>query len=250
MPIFKKGKIEDNSNNYNELYKIFMNEKYDVEILFNFYWKNFVSDPKILENHPLIGKRLLKYSDEYFIVSNKNKNQNINSDKNSQLNSTENPQNLPINKILYKNLIPLDLSSDNYLFTKFLKFHLGFVKFSQWYQPNDFNKLEVNETIMKDYLTKSLLVCLDKTKKDLKEKLNTVSDFKLISNTCIKERLTLYNFMIEFDIDPSSAKEFINVIYMKAYRNKSYVPDLSSETKNINVDSLLKIYSKEKSFGL
>ena len=56
--------------------------------------------------------------------------------------------------------------------------------------------------------------------------------------------------MIEFEIDPSYAREFINVIYMKSYRNKSYVPDLSNETKNIDVDSLLKIYVKEKSFNL
>lgn len=246
MPIYKKAKIEDNSNNYNELYKIFMNEKYDVEILFNFYWRNFVSDPKILENHPLIGKRLLKFSEEYFIVKNHNKN----TTENNSFDSKDSTKSVPINKILYKNLIPLDLSSENYLFTKFLKFHLGFVKFSQWYKPNDFNKLEVNETIMKDYLTKTLLVCLDKSKKNLKEKLNTISDFQLISNTCIKERLTLYNFMIEFEIDPSYAREFINVIYMKSYRNKSYVPDLSNETKNIDVDSLLKIYVKEKSFNL
>jgi hypothetical protein len=240
MPIFKQSTIEDNSNKNKELFKKFMNEKYDVDILFNFYWKNFVTDPKILENHPLLGKKLMKLSEEFFVVANKNKNLEIE----NNLGSVD--KNFPVNKILYKNLIPLDLSSENYLFTKFLKFHFGFVKFSQWYKPNDFSKLEVNDTIMKDYLSKNLLVCLDRSKKELKEKINTLSDFKLISNTCIKERLSLYNFMIEFDIEPSAAKEFINIMFMKAYRNKAYNPDLSSETKNINLESLLKIYSKDK----
>ena len=43
---------EDSFNNDNknkELYKIKMNEKYDIEICFNFYWKNYVKDPKIFE---------------------------------------------------------------------------------------------------------------------------------------------------------------------------------------------------------
>jgi hypothetical protein len=127
-----------------------------------------------------------------------------------------------------------------------MKFHLGFVKFSQWYGPNNFNKLEVNESIMKDYLTKGLLMCLDQNKKDLKDKLNTMNDFQIVSKICVKERLSLYNFLLESEINSKDAKNYINKFYMKTFRNKIYVPDFNKEIKNVEVDSLMYVYNKVK----
>ncbi len=200
-----------------------MNENYDLELLFNFYWKNLITDPKIFENHPLLGKRLMNLSDTYFFNQKKNQNH--------------------IDKILYKSLIPLDSSPENFLFLKFMKFHLGFLRFNQWYQPNDFNKLEVNELVMKDYLTKSLVVCLESNKRKIKEKLHLMTDFQIISNVCRRERITLYNFLQDFDSSANS-KDFINSLYLKTYRGKVYKLNFSKETKQAVLDEILGVYSK------
>lgn len=227
MPIFKKVKYDEIENK--ELFKKYMNDKYEVELLFNFYWNSIVKDHKIFENHSLIGKKLKSLSEEYFIIKNK-----------------EDVENKDIfnSKILYKNLIPLDISSDNYLFTKFIKFHMNFVKFNQWYKPNDFEKLEVNETIMKEYLTKDLIQCLEKSKKKLGDTVDNLSDFKLISNTCVKQRLSLFNFLVDFNIERKDARDFINKMYLKIYRNKVYELDFSKELKDVNMEKFIESYSK------
>jgi hypothetical protein len=229
MPHFKKVKYDEIENK--ELYKKYMNEKYEVELLFNFYWNSIVKDPKIFENHSLIGKKLKSLSEEYFIVKNKEQTEN---------------KDIFNSKILYKNLIPLDISSDNYLFTKFIKFHINFVKFNQWYLPNEFAKLEVNEIIMKDFLTKELIQCLEKNKKKLEGSLETLSDFKLISNTCVKQRLSLFNFLIDFNIERKDAKDFINKMYLRVYRNKVYELNFSKELKDENMEKFVEGYSKNK----
>jgi hypothetical protein len=81
----------------------------------------------------------MKLSEDYFIVSDK----------------TEDGDKLidpAVKNILYKNLIPLDLSAENYLFIKFMKVHIGLAKFSKWYGPNNFSELEINEITMNTIL--------------------------------------------------------------------------------------------------
>ena len=235
MPKFIKEEISDRDDSehslYNdyinkELYKKKMNDKYEIEICFNFYWKNFIKDPKIFEGHNLVGKKLMKLSEDYFI----SKNKNLNSKDNNTRNFDER-----VKQIFYKGLIPLDPSAENYLFMKFIKFHFGFLQFINWYEPNRFDKLFVDDNLIKDYLLKNFYVCLEKNKRELKEKLNTLTDFQIISNVCVKERLTLYNYFIENGISQEEAKIFINRQYMVVIKNSNRLPDFSKE-KNLNGD--------------
>ena len=235
MPKFIKEEISDRDDSeyslYNdyinkELYKKKMNDKYEIEICFNFYWKNFIKDPKIFEGHNLVGKKLMKLSEDYFI----SKNKNLNSKDNNTRNFDER-----VKQIFYKGLIPLDPSAENYLFMKFIKFHFGFLQFINWYEPNRFDKLLVDDNLIKDYLLKNFYVCLEKNKRELKEKLNTLTDFQIISNVCVKERLTLYNYFIENGISQEEAKNFINRQYMVVIKNSNRLPDFSKE-KNLNGD--------------
>ena len=226
-----------------EIYKNNMNEKYDIEICFNFYWKNFIKDPKIFENHNLIGKKLMRISEDYYIASNKNE-RSQNSNQFSQKFFEEKVKN-----IFYKNLIPLDPSADNYLFMRFLKFHLGFVQFIQWYEPNGFNRLLIDDILIKDFLLKKFYVCLEKNKRELREKLNTLTDFQLISNVCVKERLTLYNYFIENEVHPTDAKKFINSQYMLVLRNSKRSPDFSNEKQlngKVKIEDMMQPYVTAK----
>jgi len=223
-----------------ELYKKNMNEKYEIEICFNFYWKNFIKDPKIFENHNLIGKKLMKLSEDYFISKNKNLN---NSTDKIEINNDER-----VKQIFYRGLIPLDPSAENYLFMKFLKFHFGFIKFINWYEPNRFDKLLIDENLIKDYLLKNFYVCLEKNKRELKEKLNTLTDFQIISNVCVKERLSLYNYFTENGISQEEAKNYINRQYMVVIKNSNRPPDFSRE-KNLNgtvkIENIMEGYMKK-----
>jgi hypothetical protein len=209
-----------------------MNDNKDVEFLFKFYWKNLISDPKIFQSHPLLGKRLMKLSESYFLTQSK------------KISTIDNNEDF-IDNILFKANIPLDISPDNYLFLRFIKFHLGFVRFRQWYNSNNFSKLEVNETIMNDYLTKSLILCFEKNKSKIKDKLARMSDFQLISNICRRERLTLFNFLKEFETE-AKAKDYVNSLYLKSFRGRVYNLDFSKDNMNTKVEDLFGFYSKER----
>lgn len=226
----------DNQYINNELYKKKMNDKYDIDICFNFYWKNFIKDPKIFESHNIIGKKLLKLSDDYFIAKNKNeKIQPNNFDE-------------KIKQIFYRNMIPLDPSADNYLFLKFMKFHLSFLQFINWYQPNNFDKLIIDDILIKDYVMKNFYVCLEKSKRELRDKLNKLTDFQIVSNVCIKERLTLYNYFIDNEVSSNEAKNFINKQYMIVIRNSNKAPDFSKEkhlNDEIRIENLMQAYVKK-----
>jgi hypothetical protein len=88
---------------------------------------------------------------------------------------------------------------------------------------------------------KGFMVCLEKNRRELKDKIANYSDFQLISNICVKERLTLFNFLVECEISNKDAKEFINRQYMNILRNKIYTPVLKIDKK---VEDYFNIYSK------
>ena len=182
----------------------------------------------------------MKLSEDYFISKNKNLN---NSTDKIEINNDER-----VKQIFYRGLIPLDPSAENYLFMKFLKFHFGFIKFINWYEPNRFDKLLIDENLIKDYLLKNFYVCLEKNKRELKEKLNTLTDFQIISNVCVKERLSLYNYFTENGISQEEAKNYINRQYMVVIKNSNRPPDFSRE-KNLNgtvkIENIMEGYMKK-----
>src|SRR5690606_12430338 len=97
-----------------------------------------------------------------------------------------------VSGLIYNN-IPLDYSGDNYLFLKYMKFHSGFLKFNEWYTPNKLENMEIDESVLNDYIAKNFYVCLEKSKRSIKDQVSKLTDFQLISNICVKERLTFFN---------------------------------------------------------
>jgi hypothetical protein len=180
------------------------------------------SDPEVMiDKHFILGKRLLKLSEEYMIKQNDNK----------------------VESIYYKG-IPLDLSGENYLFMKYMKFHSSFLKFSEWYKPNNFEKIEIEDLTLNDYIAKQFYVCLEKNKRNIKDKINELTDFQLISNICIRERLMFFNYLLNKGTKRRSAQNFINSEYMRIFRNTNKQPEMKSDIKKININDLFEVYSK------
>jgi hypothetical protein len=187
-------------------------------------FQDFNTDSNIntmFEKHTILFKKLLNISNEYTLKTKEEK----------------------VNSIYYKN-IPLDTSADNLLFMKYIKFHSGFLKFNEWYRPNNFDKIEIDEQILNDYIAKQFYVCLEKNKRHLKDKVKELSDFQLISNICVKERLTFFNFLMDKGTQRKLARNFINMEYIRLFRDSNYLPNLSREIKNIELSNILQVYSK------
>jgi hypothetical protein len=240
MPKFiKENEIKNSHNNF--YYKL-MNESYNKELIFDFYWKLFQKknpDGSGFENHPLVGKKLLSLSEEFYIMKDKIST----SPSSSKLTESD----FNVKSIFYKKFIPIDLSPNNLLFLKFMKFHLGFLKFNDWYSANNFKDLEIDLNLMREYLTKGFFVCLEKNKRTLKTEINTMTDFQIISNICIKERLTLFNFMVSnTELNSTDIKNFINRQYMQVFRNRNYLPVLNEvvNIKNVTIDDYIEVYKK------
>jgi hypothetical protein len=204
----------------------------DKQLLFNFYWKLFTEknkEGKDFKNHPILLNRLTNLSEEYVIQLNKNNKDINNYDNNNQ-----------VKNIFYKGLIPLDFSSSNYLFMKYIKFHINFNKFNEWFTVNEFDKIYIDENIMREYLMKNFLHCLNKNKNAGKG----LNDYQLISNICVKERLTLYNFLIDNNIPQKNAKYFINGEYMKVIRGKNIQPDINDSNMKTKLENFAEFYYK------
>lgn len=198
--------------------------------LFNYYWKifsktNLESDSKFseIQKHSLLGKKLLKLSEDYSVQLDRNDN---------------------LKTIYFRNKIPLELNAENILFLKFMKFHSGFVEFNQLFKREGFDKLELDENALKDYISQKFYVCLEKSKREYKTKINDLSDFQVISNICVKERLMYFNYLIDNGLDRKIARNYINEEYMRVFRNRKVLPNLRNDLRNICVNKLFEVYSK------
>lgn len=254
MKNFMRGKYSTEENF--ERYKRKLNESYSRTLLYDFYMNYFISKnedkKKLIQMHPLVVEKILKLSND-FIFAKQNKNSIISFEENKVKNSE---MNIDFDTILYKGLFPLDISGKNYLYLKILKFHFGMMQFIDLYTKYRFDKLLVDDVLMNDYLNKKFLVCLDRSKNELKNKVDEFTDFQLISNVCVKERLTLYNFLSEgMNLNKNEIKRYINNQYINAFRGNSprttqgfanhlNNPDFNSELKNKYVEDIINPYSK------
>ena len=254
MPNFFKKEYTSNENR--EKYKKELNQKYKKTLLYDYYLNIILSSNidknKFIKMHPLVISNILKLSNDYILAERKNRKGLIedNTIRNSELK-------FDIDTILYKNFLPLDVSAKNYLYLKLLKFHFGMRQFLEIYSTYQFDKLHIDDSLMNDYLNKKFIVCLDNSKKELRNKVNELSDFQIISNICVKERLTLYNFLNgEMNLKKTEIKNYINNQYIKVLRNrKDYTIEadikhvknkieFSNELKNITIDDIITPYSK------
>ena len=165
---------------------------------------------KMLDKHFILAKKLLNLSNDFTIKSKEEK----------------------VNSIFFRN-VQLDLSAENYLFLKFMKFHSGFLKFNELYSQVE--NIEIDENILNEFISRQFFVCLEKSKRNLKDKVKDFSDFQIISNICVKERLMFFNYLTDKGTQRKMARDFINSEYMKVFRGQAKVPSLN-ETKKINLN--------------
>lgn len=255
MPNFLKGKYTESKNFEN--YKSTLNEAYSKTLLYDFYMNYFTQSKnedkkKLIQMHPLITKNIFRLSNDFILATNRSKtasSKNEQAIKNSELS-------IDFDTILYKGLFPLDISAKNFLYLKLLKFHFGIMQFFDLYAKYNFEKLHVDEILMNDYLNKKFIVCLNAKKSELRNKADEYTDFQLISQVCVKERLTLYNFLNEeMNLKKDDVKRYINNQYINVFRQKGNRGadvwksvkkdfDFSKEVDNKNVEDFIRPYSK------
>ena len=252
MPNFLKGNYTEEENF--EKYKKSLNETYNKTLLYDFYMNYFLTKnddkKKLIQMHPLIIKNIFRLSNDFILATSKNKNSKLKDQevKNSELS-------IDFDTILYKGLFPLDISGRNFLYLKLLKFHFGMMQFLDLYSKFNFEKLHVEDVLMNDYLNKKFMVCLNNKKNELRNKAKEYNDFQLISQVCVKERLTLYNFLIEeMNLKKDDVKKYINNQYINVFRDKTNKDtdwrmikkeyNFGKETNNANVEDFVKYYSK------
>jgi hypothetical protein len=256
MPIHEKGKY---INEFNiDKFKNDTNRYCKKIILYEYYIKLFknkeIDTNKFIQMHPSITKLILKFSNDFVFIKNSETKNNLFKKNNNNKDPNNKDFELDFDGILYKGLYPLDISSNNYLYLKMLKFHFGLMQFIDLYGKYHFDKISTDEILMNDYLNKKFISCLQKTKDEIGVKANELNDFQLISNICVRERLTLFNFLLnDMKLKRNDIKKYINNQYMKIFRQKSLkieytkiMHDLNFEKdlKNNNIEDIIKPYNK------
>ena len=151
-------------------------------------------------------------------------------------------KNIPL--VIYKSSF-LQISNNNFLFLKFLKFHLGYLSYLEAYEKNDLAKLEVNSIMIESFIMKSFYNCLNNYKDKNTSKIDELNDFELISNVCIKERLTAFNYLSSFDRNKKEVRDFLNMEYMNVFRGKSRLPKFDKKYTNVKFHDMFEIYSSK-----
>jgi hypothetical protein len=123
-----------------------------------------------------------------------------------------------------------------------MKFHSGFVEFNNMFKQ--FEKYQIDESAMKDYISQRFYICLEKSKREYKSKIGELTDFQLISNICVKERLMYFNYLVDNSIERKIARNYINEEYMRVLRNRKALPNLRNELRDVNLSKLIEVYSK------
>jgi hypothetical protein len=223
MPIFKKIlQYEGENKNNIANQKLLVDYYTSIFLTKNPSWgiENFFS-------YPIIPPSLVNLSKEYILQLKKVENNIEKNDDN-------------IKGIFYQKLIPLDVSTDNLLFLKFMKFHVNFLKFSSLFEENKFERFALEESKIKDYISSSFFQCLENSKKKNQNELHKMTETQLISNLCVKERLTFFNYLTKNRVKVNEAKNYINSQYMKYFRGKSYIPEINN--KELQFQDFLEIY--------
>jgi hypothetical protein len=195
----------------------------DRKFIYKFYTDLFTTtNPesdlnKMIDKHFLLVKRLMSMTKNYMIKSQSDK----------------------VTSIYFQN-IPLDLSSNNYLFMKFMKFHSGFLQFNESYGPGNFEKVEIDNNMLNDFIARQFYVCLNKSKTLFEGK--NVSDYEMIKNTCVRERLTFFNFLSENGTSRRTARDFINSEYMKILKGYPRIPGLYEGTGKLKLNEIVEVY--------
>lgn len=241
----KYQKKENNHLNSNtkkiniESFKYEINKSFTRIILYDYYLKIFLSkgfeSTNLLDNHPLVSKFMLKFSNDYsFLKENKKKSLISLNNKFKNLDNIDD-----IDAIVYKDNIPLDISLNNFLYLKILKFHTGLMQFFDIYEKYKFNEIKIDNILMNDFLYKKFMDCLDNKKALIANDIKNYTDHQIISTLCVKERLTLYNFLInEMKMKRGDVRNYINNLYKKNFR-RNFV-----DKNNEEINELIKPYGK------
>ena len=141
----------------------------------------------------------------------------------------------------------LQLSNNNFLFMKFLKFHLGYLSYLEAYAKNNLAKLEINNDMLETFIVKSFYNCLNTYKENYSTKISELNDFELISNVCVKERLTAYNFLLTLDRNQKEVKNFLNSEYISILRGMKRLPKFDKVYTNVKLHDVFEIYKSKDS---
>jgi len=234
MENIKLNIIKDDSPYYNYNIKRMADIKNrEKEHLISFYMKIFIKATNVynLKDSEYLHRPLTIMSNRYKIK--------VTEDKES---------------ISYRDYL-LDNTDQNFLFSKFMKFHYGFLQFTEWYKKFDLKDIELDNMVIHEYISKKFYVCLEKSRRELGTvKISELDDYQLISKVCRNERLTLYNYLklnknseaTEMsNMTDQQIKDYINSEYIKIFKGKQYSKSkIPKEISQKKFTDLFEIYTK------
>ena len=180
--------------------------------LVSYYINIFIKSSGVYDfkDFEFLHRSLLTYSHHYNIIENKEKI-----------------------SITYDTM-KIDFSEQNFLYTRFMKFHLGFLQFIDWFNKYKLNDMDLDDGIINDYSFKQFYVCLENSRRQLGNiRITELTDLQLISKVCVRERLTLYNYLTRnTNIEKKDIKNYLNNEYIRIIKEKK---DLSQLRRDLNV---------------
>ena len=182
----------------------------------------------------LFKNHLLKLS-QYYHINNKS---NVNT----------------IDEIYIFRTLKVKPNTNNYFFNYFIKNHFFIMEYIDKFNLNI--EKDITDLDIKDYIYSNLLNCLKDNSITKVPSNKNKSDYMIIKDTCVKERLTYYNYLVANEIHPNHAKKYINKKYIEVIFNSNrlpeieYVPGISKHPKseylssNRNLKDVLEINSQ------
>jgi len=142
------------------------------------------------------------------------------------------------------NSLEIDNNEINFIYARFMKFHVGFLQFMDWFNKYNFKDLELHESVVNDYAFKQFYVCLENSRRQLGNvRITELSDLQLISKVCIKERLTLYNYLRRNSKNSKDEiKTYINGEYLRIIKEKKDKSQLTRDLKVLKLDNYIEFY--------
>jgi hypothetical protein len=144
---------------------------------------------------------------------------------------------------IFYNGSKLQISNNNFLFLKFMKFHLGYLNYIEAFEKNDLKNIPVNNEMLESYIMKSFYNCLKENKQKYGSKINELNDFELVSNICAKERLTAYNFLMSMnDKSSQQVKSYLNSEYISVLRGTNNQPKFDKVYNSVKLNDFFEVY--------
>ncbi len=148
---------------------------------------------------------------------------------------------------IFYNGSKLQISNNNFLFLKFMKFHLGYLNYIEAFEKNDLKNIPVNNEMLESYIMKSFYNCLKENKQKYGSKINELNDFELVSNICAKERLTAYNFLMSINDKPShQVKSYLNSEYISVLRGTNNQPKFDQVYSSVKLNDFFEVYGSNE----